>query len=61
MHRLRAVADQRREMVDVERVAGFGDKADPGAESGVHQMLAHRPDREQHRDRGPPLVRPRGR
>ena len=51
VHRLGAVADERGEVVDVERVARLGDEADARAESGVHQVLAHGADGEQHGDR----------
>jgi hypothetical protein len=56
MHRFRAVADERGEMVDIDRVSGFGHQPDPRAETDVHQMLPHGADREQHRDRGVTLV-----
>ena len=51
MHRLGAVADQGREVMDVERITRLGDEADASAKARVHQVLAHRPDREQHGDR----------
>ena len=57
MHRLGAVADQRREVMDVERVTCLRHEPDPGAEPGVHQVLPHRADREEHGDGRVPLVR----
>src|SRR5262249_37674512 len=41
VYRFGAVPEQRREMVDVERIAGFGDQADPGAEAALDEVLPH--------------------
>ena len=56
MDRLGAVADESREVVDVEGVARLGHQSDPRPEPGVHQVLADGADREEHRDRRVALV-----
>jgi hypothetical protein len=51
MHCLGAVADQGCKVVDVESVAGFGHESHPRAKTLLHQVLANRSDRQQHRNR----------
>ena len=51
VHRFRAVADQRREVMHVPRVSGLRGEAEPRAQTLAEQVLVHRTDRQEHRDR----------
>ncbi len=51
MHRLRAIADEGGEVVDVERVARLRDQAHPGPQARLDQVLPHRADGQEHGDR----------
>jgi len=56
MHDLRAVSEQRGEVMHVPGVARFGHQPDSDALSRLHEALVHRADREQHRNRRAGLV-----
>ena len=47
-----AVADQRRDVVDLARLAGLDRESGPGPVPGAHQVLVHGRGGEQRRDRG---------
>ena len=51
--RAHAVADQRREVMDLARLPGLEDDPRPQARALEHEMVVHRGNREQRRDRGP--------
>ncbi len=52
VHRGRAVSDQQRDVVHLPSLAGLDDQADLGALPGADQVLVHRRDEQQRRDRG---------
>ena len=49
--RARAVADQRREVVDLARLAGLEHEAGLQARALAHEVVVHAGDRQQRRDR----------
>ena len=56
VHGARAEADERGEVMHVARVAGLGDEAGAHPAPAADQLVVHRRDGEQHRDRRPLLV-----
>ena len=59
--RARAVADQRREVVDLARLAGLEHEAGLQARALAHEVVVHRGHRQQRRDRRRAPARRRGR
>ena len=61
MHGLGAVAGEHGEVMHLARRAGLDDQAGGRAQAFAHQVLVHRREREQRRDRDVLAVHARGR